>query len=261
MRKLIAVAGITAGLVSLSLALTLAQSAATPRLADGHPDLNGQWYHRIGTPAPQVKPGQSYDAATAKPTGITQFNPGKPVYKPEYVAKVKELDEHQVEKDPAWYCQPPGFPRIGPPQKIVQTPKELVFLYDDLSGNFFRVVRMNAAHRTDIEPSAHGDSVGRWEGDTLVVDVTGMNDSTWFDRSGNFHSDAVHVVERYTRTAPDVISYQATIEDATVFTKPWTIKMPLYRRLDANAQLLDFKCVEFVEEMLYGKWRKNPLKD
>ena len=105
-----------------------------------------------------------------------------------------------------------------------------------------------------------GQSVGRWEGDTLVVDVTGMHDQSWLDRSGNFHSDALHVVERYTRTAPDVISYEATIEDANVFARPWTIRMPLYRRLEANAQLLDCKCVEFVEEMIYGKWRKTPLK-
>src|SRR4029434_2913429 len=133
----------------------------TPKLADGHPDLNGQWYHRIGPPVAQLKPGQSYDAAIAKPVGIAQFNPGKAPYKPEYVAKVKDLDERQVQVDPAWYCQPPGVPRIGPPQKIVQTAKELVFLYDDLNGNFFRVVRMNAAHRDDIDPSAHGDSIGR----------------------------------------------------------------------------------------------------
>src|SRR5919205_377613 len=99
------VAGISVGILSASLALALAQTgAATPKLADGHPDLNGQWYHRIGPPAPQIKPGQSYDAAIAKPIGIAQFNPGKPVYKPEFVAKVKDLDERQVETDPAWYC-------------------------------------------------------------------------------------------------------------------------------------------------------------
>jgi hypothetical protein len=104
-----------------------------------------------------------------------------------------------------------------------------------------------------------GQSVGRWEGDTLVVDVTGMNDQSWLDRSGNFHSDALHVVERYTRTAPDVISYEATIDDKNVFSRTWKISMPLYRRLEKNAQLMDFKCVEFVEELMYGQWRKKPL--
>jgi hypothetical protein len=104
-----------------------------------------------------------------------------------------------------------------------------------------------------------GQSVGRWDGDTLVVDVRGFNEDTWFDRSGNFHSDALHVVERYTRSSPDVIMYEATIEDSKVFTRPWKISMPLYRRLDRNAQLMDFKCVEFVEELMYGQWRKKPL--
>src|SRR5262245_9532180 len=160
------VAVITAGIACLSLALVGAQSGAQikpespraapapippPNLDDGNPGLHGRWYHRTGPPVAQLKPGQSYDAAIAKPIGIAQFNPGRAPYKPEYVAKVKDLDERQVQVDPAWYCQPPGVPRVGPPQKIVQTGKELVFLYDDLNGNFFRVVRMNAPHRTDIE--------------------------------------------------------------------------------------------------------------
>jgi hypothetical protein len=104
-----------------------------------------------------------------------------------------------------------------------------------------------------------GQSVGRWEGETLVVDVTGLTDQTWFDRAGNFHSDAMKVTERYTRTSPDVISYEATIDDPKTFTRTWKMSMPLYRRQEKNAQLMDFKCAEFVEELLYGAWRKNPL--
>ena len=104
-----------------------------------------------------------------------------------------------------------------------------------------------------------GQSVARWDKDTLVVDVTNLNDSTWFDRAGNFHSDALHVIERYTRTSPDVIAYEATIEDTKTFTRPWRMSMTLHRRQEKNAQLLDFKCVEFVEEMLYGQWRRQPL--
>jgi hypothetical protein len=229
------VAVITAGIMCLSLALVGAQagaqgkqdnaraataSVATPKLADGHPDLNGQWYHRIGPPVAQLKPGQSYDAAIAKPIGIAQFNPGKAPYKPEYAAKVKDLDERQVQVDPAWYCQPPGVPRIGPPQKIVQTAKEVVFLYDDLNGNFFRVVRMNAAHRTDIEASAHGDSVGKWDGDTLVVDVTNLDETTWLSDNGLFHSDKTHVIERLRREG-DTLHYDVTVEDPVVFAEPW----------------------------------------
>ena len=105
-----------------------------------------------------------------------------------------------------------------------------------------------------------GQSVGRWEGETLVVDVKGFNDQSWFDRSGNFHSDALHVVERYTRTSPDVMLYEATIEDPQVFTRPWKMSMPLYRRVDKNAQLGQFKCVEFVTELMYGHLRKEPIK-
>ncbi len=104
-----------------------------------------------------------------------------------------------------------------------------------------------------------GQSVAKWEGDTLVIEASGFNDSSWLDRSGNFHSDQLKVVERYTRTAPDVISYEATLTDPDVYTRPWKISMPLYRRLEKNAQLMDFKCVEFVEELMYGKWRKKPL--
>ena len=103
-----------------------------------------------------------------------------------------------------------------------------------------------------------GHSVGRWEGETLVVDVTSFNDQTWFDRAGNFHSDALHVVERYTPLGPDTLSYEATIEDPKVFTRPWKMSMPLYRRLEKNAQLLEFKCVEFAEPYMYGAISNNP---
>jgi len=242
-KRVIALAGVTAAAVSISLVLVNAQAqspakaaaapAATPKMADGHPDLNGQWYHRIGPPAPQLKPGESYDAAIAKPVGINMFNPGKPTYKPEFVEKVKDLDKRQVEVDPAWYCQPPGVPRIGPPQKIVQTAREIVFLYDDLNGNFFRVVRMNAQHRTDIDPSAHGDSIGRWDGDTLVVDVTNLDETTWLTDNGAFHSDKTHVVERLRREG-DTLHYDVTVEDP-VLAQPWKVNprtLPLMKTYD-----------------------------
>jgi hypothetical protein len=104
-----------------------------------------------------------------------------------------------------------------------------------------------------------GQSVAHWDGDTLVVETSGFNDSTWFDRAGDFHSDKLKVTERFTRSAPDALSYEATIDDPVVFTRSWKISMPLYRRVEKNAQLLDFKCVEFVEELLYGQFRKKPL--
>jgi hypothetical protein len=103
-----------------------------------------------------------------------------------------------------------------------------------------------------------GWSNGRWEGETLVVDTTGFNDKTWFDRSGNFHSAQLHVVERFTPRSADTLMYEATIEDPTVFTRPWKISMPLYRRVEANAQILEFRCVEFVEDLIYGDLAKPP---
>jgi len=103
-----------------------------------------------------------------------------------------------------------------------------------------------------------GQSVARWEGETLVVESNGFNDSSWFDRSGNFHSEQLKVTERYTRTAADVLTYEATMDDPQTFTRPWKISMPLYRRLDKRP-IMDFKCVEFVEELMYGEWRKTPL--
>ncbi len=104
-----------------------------------------------------------------------------------------------------------------------------------------------------------GQSVGRWDGDTLVLDVSGFNDQSWFDRAGNFHSDALHLVERFTLRSPDVIWYEVTVEDPKVFTRPWRIAMPIYRRAEPNMQLLEFRCNEFVEEFMYGNLRKQPL--
>ena len=151
---------------------------------------------------------------------------------------------------------PPGRRAISP--TVSPDGRYVVYLLE--YSHSYRVIPTTAGSHV---PSAvtlwQGDSRGRWDGDTLVVDVTGFNEETWFDRSGNFHSDALHVVERYTRVAPDALNYEATIDDSKVFTRPWKISMPLYRRLEKNAQLMDFKCVEFVEELLYGQWRKKPL--
>ena len=121
------------------------------------------------------------------------------------------------------------------------------------------LIRMNFKEEAPTD-SWMGWSRGRWEGETLVVDVTGFNELTWFDRAGNFHSDALHVVERYTPVSPYHIQYEATIEDPKVFTRPWKISLPLYRRMDKGVQLLEYKCVPFTEELLYGKLRKTPRR-
>ena len=140
------------------------------------------------------------------------------------------------------------------PFQIVQTPEHILVAYEFASAT--RIIYMVV----DFESPADtwmGHSLGHWEGDTLVVDVTSHVPDTWFDSSGNFHTDALRVVERYTAISPNALMYEATIEDPNVFTRPWTIRVPLYRRLDENMQLLEFKCVEFVEELMYGHLRKG----
>ena len=140
------------------------------------------------------------------------------------------------------------------PFQIIQTPKSILIVYT--YANAVRTIYMDD-HKEAPWDSWMGWSNGRWEGETLVVDTTGFNDQTWFDRAGNFHSDALHVVERYTATSPDHLVYEATIEDPKVFTRPWKMSMPVYRRLEKNAQIMEFKCVEFVEDLIYGPLRKQ----
>jgi len=160
--------------------------------------------------------------------------------------------------DPEIKCYLPGVPRstyLPYPFQIVQSEKTILIAYEYAGA--VRTINMEAPTMAPAE-SWMGWSNGRWEGETLVVDVTSQNDQTWFDRAGNFHSDALHVVERYTPRSPDVLDYEATIEDPKVFSRPWKISMPLYRRAERNARLLEFRCVEFAEEILYGHLRKKP---
>jgi hypothetical protein len=140
------------------------------------------------------------------------------------------------------------------PFQIIQTPTHILMAYE--YANASRTIYMT---ETEEAPNAFwmGWSRARWEGETLVVDVTGFNDQTWFDRAGNHHSDALRVVERYTRLGPDHLMYEATIEDPKTFTRPWKMSMPLYRRIEPNAQLGEYICVEFAEELMYGHLRKQ----
>src|SRR5262245_57684320 len=286
--KTIAVAavGAIAGALLTAAAIPVAGQNRTaapyraPRAADGRPDLNGIWQARGPAPyaleahmaraALALRPGPagplpaaavlSLGAVGAVPPGMGVVDGGAIPYKPEALKTRNENREHWLERDPEIKCYLPGVPRatyMPYPFQILQSSSAMFIAYEYAGAT--RNILLKDPGPAPVS-SWMGQSVGRWDGETFVVDVTGFTDNTWFDRSGNFHSDSLHVVERYTRTAPDVISYEATIEDANVFTRPWTIRLPLYRRLDANAQLLDFKCVEFVEEMIYGKWRKNPLK-
>jgi len=160
------------------------------------------------------------------------------------------LDENTNEVDGVMHCKPAGVPRMGPPQQIIQTPGQVAFLYDlaavsNVSGNYYRVMPTDGRpHRTDLDPSYLGDSVAHWEGDTLVVDVVGFNNLSWFASGGRFHSEAMHVIERFTRDG-DMLKYEVTVEDPNVLTKPWTMT-PRLLKLDPTIIMSgdDAPCVE-----------------
>jgi hypothetical protein len=216
-----------------------AASRPTPHLADGHPDLNGVWHHFFGIGTIQ-KVGDSFVVGGAfSPQGAKLYNTplgdAKPEYKAEFAAKVKSAYDNQVKEDPALHCINPGVPRLGPPHQIVHTPKQAVFLYADSTGNQWRVIPLDGRHHsTDPETAAtfNGDSVGHWEGDTLVVDVTRLTDETWMGDNGLLHSRKLHVIERLRRTG-DTIQYKVTTEDPGVLQKPWTLSRTLTLQPDA----------------------------
>jgi hypothetical protein len=237
-----------------------------PRTADGKPDLNGIWQALntanwdIQEHAAQSGPVVALGAAGAVPAGLGVVEGNELPYLPAAAAKKKENFENRLTADPEIKCYLPGVPRANYmpfPFQIVQMPKNILIAYEYAGAT--RTVYMDNVPANPVD-SWMGHSVGHWEGDTLVVDVTRLNDQTWFDRAGDFHSDALHVVERYTPATADALTYEATIDDPKVFSRPWKMSMPLYRRLEKNAQLMEFKCVEFVEELLYGKYRKQPGK-
>ncbi|HEY7287667.1 MAG TPA: hypothetical protein VH497_19585 [Vicinamibacterales bacterium] len=280
---IIAAVAATAGAYLATTALPLSGQAPAayraPRLSDGHPDLNGIWQAlneanfdleaHMARAAMQLRPGPygpvpappvlALGAVGSVPPGLGVVDGGEIPYLPDAAKKKKDNQEHWIERDPEIKCYLPGVPRatyMPQPFQLLQSTKAIFMAYQYAGAT--RDILLKDPGPAPID-SWMGQSVGRWEGDTLVVDVTGFNDQSWLDRAGNFHSDALHVVERYTRTAPDVLMYEATLEDKNVYSKPWKISMPLHRRIEKNAQLLDFKCVEFVEEMMYGQWRKKPL--
>jgi hypothetical protein len=251
-------------LTSALLSTASAQSAyKAPRGPDGRPNLNGIWqavneanWDLEGHPA-QPSPVVAVGTLGAAPGGLGVVEGGPIPYLPAALAKKKENFAHRIELDPEVKCYLPGVPRAAYmpyPFQIVQSAKTVFIGYE--FANATRTIYMDNPGEAPAD-SWMGQSVGHWEGDTLVVDVTSLNDQSWFDRSGNFHSDALHVVERYRPTGPDALAYEATIEDPQTFSRPWKISMPLYRRLDKNMQLVEFKCVEFVEELIYGKYRKQ----
>jgi hypothetical protein len=218
--------------------LAEASAKPTPRASDGHPDLSGVWGGGFADDeAAKPKDGDSVRVlfpVRADPNSKKIFDemdraakerqaaePNKPPYKPELAAKVQEFSNRRQFFDPSFFCKPNGVPRMGAPSQIVQTPGQVVLLY--AARNTFRVIPTDGRpHRTDQDSSYMGDSVGHWDGDTLVVDVTTFTDESWLGADGWFHSDAMHVVERYRRNG-NTLTWAATVEDPNVFTKPWNM--------------------------------------
>jgi hypothetical protein len=227
-----------------SSAQTGAANAGTTihRTADGKPDLSGIW-QVMNTAAWDI---QDHNAQKGIPAGQGVVEGNELPYTAEAAAKKKLNFENRATADPETKCYLPGVPRatyMPFPFQIVQSPTQVTILYE--YAHTVRNIFLNSAH---IEGQLFwwmGDSRGRWEGDTLVVDVTDFNDETWFDRAGNFHSADLHVIERYTALDADHIGYEATIEDAKVFTRPWKMSMILNRHKEKNLRLLEYECFSF----------------
>ena len=261
---------ITFGLASALLLATIplvAQTASRiPRMPDGKPNLNGIWQTMntanwdLLTHGPAMAPVVAMGAQAATPPGLGVVEGNEIPYLPA-AAKIKEENyAKRLALDPETKCYLPGVPRatyMPYPFQILQSAQSLMIAYEYAGAA--RNINMGKPKEPPTD-SWMGWSNGHWEGDTLVVDVIGLNDSTWFDRAGDFHSDSLHVIERYTPVSADTIQYQATIDDPKTFSRPWKISMPLYRHLEKNLQLMEFKCVEMTEELLYGHLRKAPRK-
>ena len=287
----VVVAGIAVARLGVTPAAGRAEAYTAPRTADGKPDLNGVWQafstanydlqaHPARAamalrPAPtRTEPGglgratpADLPAAPVRALGAVGGVPAGPgvvegneiPYQSWAAARKKENFDDWLTRDPEIKCYLPGVPRatyMPYPFQIVQSTNKIQMAY-----TFAGAARTIHLDKVEGPPddTYMGHSVGRWEGDTLVVDVTSFNGRNWLDRAGNFHSAAMHLVERFTPIGPDALRYEATIEDPNVFTRSWQIAMPLYRRLEPNAQLIEYPCIEFAEEFLYGHVRKQQL--
>ena len=270
------------GMVFLLVQAVYVQTSESelPRLEDGRPNLNGIWQalnsanydieRHLARPAMELRDGPhgplpsvallALGAVGAVPAGMGVVDGGTIPYTPEALTLKQENRADWLERDPEIKCYLPGVPRatyMPFPFQIFHNSNAIFIAYEYAGAT--RDISLETLEPAQTD-SWMGQSSAHWEGDTLVVDVTGLNDQTWFDRSGSHHSNQLHVIERYTLVDADHIQYEATIEDPIVFTRPWTIRMPLYRRIENDAQLMDFKCVEFVEELLYGEFRRDPLE-
>ena len=269
--------------LSSSLAFTagLAMAADIPRLADGKPDFNGVWqvlntanYDLLAHPAGPAmmvtdgpfgplpaKPLVALGAVGAVPAGLGVVIGNHIPYLPEARTQQIANKAEWLTRDPEIKCYLPGVPRatyMPFPFQIFQSDKAIFISYEYAGAA--RNLYLEDPGEAPVD-SWMGQSFARWEGDTLVVEVTGQNDQTWFDRSGNHHSETLKVTERYSLQNAHVLDYEATIEDPKTFSEPWTIRMPIYKRVGVDAQLQQFMCIEFVEELMYGHLRKHPVPD
>ncbi len=270
-----------AGVAAAAPASKAASAYRAPRGPDGkHPDLNGVWQvmntagwniepHaasaalelRAGPVGPvPAKAILALGAVGSVPAGPGVVEGGLLPYKPEALKQRDDNKAHYLTRDPEVKCYLPGVPRatyMDKPFQIFQSDSAMLiaYEYDSAARNILFVDPGRAP-----ADSWMGQSVAHWEGDTLVVVVTDLNDQTWFDRAGNFHSDQLKVVERYTPTGPGTLRYEAEISDPETFTRPWKMEMTLYKHVGADARLEQFKCVEFVTELMYGDLRREPLK-
>jgi hypothetical protein len=249
-----------------------------PRVG-GHPDFSGVWsvmntanydlLPHLAKAALAFRPGPvipvpakevvALGAVGAVPSGSGVVEGGEVPYRPEALAQKQDNQAHWLDRDPEIKCYLPGVPRanyMALPFQVFQSPTSMLIAYE-YAGAARKILFQDPG--PPPADSWMGQSVAHWEGDDLVVAVTGQNDSTWFDRAGDFHSDQLTVLERWRMLDPNLIRYEATITDPATFTRPWKISMNLYRRRGEDARLGQFKCAEFVEELIYGKYRKEPL--
>jgi hypothetical protein len=257
-------------IVVLVVALGAALAAQKPplssraRIADGKPDLNGIW-QAMNTANWDIQAHSAgmgrvvaLGAEDAEPAGAGVVEGGPLPYLPAALARRQDNFKDRLASDPEIKCFMPGVPRatyMPYPFQIIQSTTSIMIGYQFAGA----VRQINMGKPTEAPADMWmGWSNGHWDGDTLVIDVSSQNDKTWFDRVGDYHSDQLHVVERYTPMSVDVLQYEATIEDPKIFSRPWKMSMPLYRHVEKNAQLLEFRCGEFVEELMYGHLRRKP---
>jgi hypothetical protein len=218
-----------------------------PRTAAGRPDLNGIW-QVLSTAAWDIR---AHNAQDGVPAGLGVVE-GNDIPYQEWAATQQQANyASRMTADPVRKCYLPGVPRttyMPFPFRILQTPDHVIMTYE--FAHVVRIIYTDGSPHPLPNDFWMGDSRGHWDEDTLVVDTTHFNGQTWFDAAGNFHSDTLHVVERYTPTSSYHIDYEVTIEDPNVFTRPWTMRMPLYRRMEEGLQLLDYDCVDFILQSL-----------